>query len=271
MRPKVEKGRVNGIVSLKAFAKQRGIRTVAQELSTANVPEELEREARVTHNALKVSVRASASYFLVRISVRSDVVFSVGAANRVMQINQSAPTVESLPMAYFPAGAEFEDERTRASDWLANEGNRALIIGLNLSSGEALHLLANSLSLVLSASRVIDDGLLDSVVALARSVESVRPEPTQDLGPLPKPLRPVVLTFKHLAEADDELRGQISARMSASERQRFSAAMEPLFPSINVYLSTLSHPWPEAAITLASLAELASEIGLKTAKQPAKG
>lgn len=230
---------------------------------SANVPETLVRHASVKRDGLKIRVMASAAYYLLRVSVDSEVVFSAGSPNSILPIDLAAPelALDGLDI-YVASDLEYADERKGAADWLAVEAHRALLSGLRLSSGEAVHVGKNAVSVVLNASRELDEPLVDTVTSLARALGSApRRSRASDVDQLPEPLRNIVVRYLSLAEGDDVTRGEILARMSKAKRREFLAAMDPLFPAINDYLGTLQPPWPEAASLLSNLAELASEIG----------
>lgn len=58
---------------------------------SANVPESLVRHASLKRDGLKVMVMASAAYYLLRVRVDSEVVFSVGAPNRILFVDLEIP------------------------------------------------------------------------------------------------------------------------------------------------------------------------------------
>lgn len=209
---------------------------------------------------------ASAAYYLLRVRVDSEVVFSVGAPNRILFVDLEIPELALDGQCIYLAGLEVHaDHRERAAGWLSIESNRALVRQLHLSSGEAVHVVQNSVDLLVNASRALDDHLLDVVTALAHALPSApRPSRASDVDQLPESLKNVVVRYLSLAEGDDERRGEILAKMSKARRREFLAAMDPLFPAINDYLATLQPPWPEAASLLSNLAELASEIGIES-------
>lgn len=234
---------------------------------SANVPETLVRQASVKRDGLKVVVMASAAYYFLCVGVDSEVVFSVGAPNRMMFVDLEVPELALDAQRIHVASLEAQaDHRERAAAWLSVESNRTLVRQLHLSSGEAVHVVQNTVDLVVNASRALDDHLLDVATALARALPSApRRSRASDVDQLPEPLRNIVVRYVSLAEGDDVTRGEILARMSKAKRREFLAAMDPLFPAINDYLATLQPPWPEAASLLSNLAELASEIGLESA------
>jgi len=124
---------------------------------------------------------------------------------------------------------------------------------------DALHVFHNGISYV-GPVRDLDDALLMRVLALRRAIPAPHAPPPLDVSMLPPELGAFAQRFEKLAEGDDERRQELRQRLSRSERAQLLRAVRPLFPELNQYLASLTGPWPDAAITLSQLGELASEI-----------
>jgi hypothetical protein len=247
---------MDGVELIRAFAASRGLRVRRRAILDRNFPELLVAEIKVSVDDARCGVQASAGYLGVEATVRTDLVFSVGEPDKVSY--KKPRSFEAIPGI---AGYSYREEAIgEAQQWLAKQENERIIRGLLNEPGDAVHVLRAQVRFV-GRARAIEPLLL-RFVDLRRAVASASDASEQrlDVGMLPTDLAAFVRQFGRLAEGDDAQRNELCERLTPAERKIFVLAARPLLPALNRYLDTLAGTWPDAAIKLQQLGELASEL-----------
>lgn len=252
---------MDGITQLRTFAKARGARVTPRILFSSNVPERLEVEARLKVDGAQVSIWASAAHFLVRVRLTTPLTFSVGAPERVCDIDRPAdfPAMPGFDVYVSPTGATDDVEA-----WFKEASHRELVAELVRDPEDAVHVLPSGINYVCRATKALDDAFVPRLLALRRAVEPAVAAPATapplDVSMLPADLAALVQQFEDLAEGDDDRRGELQAGLTRRRRTQFLRAITPLLPALNRYLDSVRGPLPDAAIKLGQLGELASEM-----------
>jgi hypothetical protein len=217
----------------------------------------MRHRARFDYRDARVSILAAETVLLAEMPVdNGSLLFAVNKPDRICladDLIEDLRSVISLPVyASDSRGAD------NVAAWIRG-GGAALIRGLAPSAEEALFVFGNKVEFL---SRVDREpfALLDALLELAARLPRERP-PAVDLSVLPVELRRLAVLFDRWAISDDYEREERIRHATSAQRRSFLRVVTPLVQQIDNYLASFgSSPLPEAAIRVATIAELAAEL-----------
>jgi hypothetical protein len=145
--------------------------------------------------------------------------------------------------------------------WLAEGDHAALAADLRLGPGDYVRVRRNCLWASVAPARATG-GFVPALAAFAAALPPVpRERASVDVAALPPALRPLARYFGGWTEGDDEARSAYQRRAGPRRRAKLLAAVGPQVGEIDEYLTGLGDaPWPDAALHLQRLAEVAAEL-----------